>query len=45
VGVKHLVNIKEVAERRENMLWFRASGKGLFQKGCLPVALDELGRV
>ncbi len=45
VGVKHLVNIKTVAERRENMLWFRAPEKVYFKKGCLPVALDELGRV
>ena len=45
VGVKHLVNIKTVAERRENMLWFRAPDKVYFKKGCLPVALDELGKV
>lgn len=45
VGVKHLVNIKTVAERRENMLWFRAPEKVYFKKGCLPVALDELGKV
>ena len=45
VGVKHLINIKTVAERRENMLWFRAPEKVYFKKGCLPVALDELGRV
>ena len=42
VGVKHLLNIKSVAERRENMLWFRAPEKVYFKKGCLPVALDEL---
>ena len=42
VGVKHLLNIKAVAERRENMLWFRAPEKVYFKKGCLPVALDEL---
>ena len=42
VGVKHLLNIKTVAERRENMLWFRAPEKVYFKKGCLPVALDEL---
>ena len=42
VGVKHLLNIKTVAERRENMLWFRAPQKVYFKKGCLPVALDEL---
>ncbi len=45
VGVKHLINIKTVAERRENMLWFRAPEKVYFKKGCLPVALDELGKV
>ena len=45
VGVKHLVNIKTVAERRENMLWFRAPEKVYFKKGCMPVALDELGAV
>lgn len=45
VGVKHLLNIKTVAERRENMLWFRAPQKIYLKKGCLPVALDELGRV
>ncbi len=42
VGVKHLLNIKTVAERRENMLWFRAPEKVYFKIGCLPVALDEL---
>lgn len=42
VGVKHLLNIKTVAERRENMLWFRAPEKIYFKRGCLPVALDEL---
>ncbi len=42
VGVKHLLNIKTVAERRENMLWFRAPQKVYLKKGCLPVALDEL---
>ena len=45
VGVKHLINIKTVAERRENMLWFRAPEKVYIKKGCLPVALDELGKV
>lgn len=45
VGVKHLVNIKTVAERRENMLWFRAPEKVYIKKGCLPVALDELKNV
>ena len=42
VGVKHLINIKTVAERRENMLWFRAPQKIYIKKGCLPVALAEL---
>ena len=42
VGIKHLVNIKTVAERRENMLWFRAPEKVYIKRGCLPVALDEL---
>ena len=45
VGVKHLVNIKTVAERRENMLWFRTPQKVYIKKGCLPVALDELKNV
>ena len=45
VGVKHLLNIKTVAERRENMLWFRAPEKVYIKKGCLPVALDELKTV
>ncbi|HIQ80477.1 MAG TPA: bifunctional acetaldehyde-CoA/alcohol dehydrogenase [Candidatus Scatavimonas merdigallinarum] len=45
VGVKHLINIKTVAERRENMLWFRTPQKVYFKKGCMPVALDELGTV
>lgn len=42
VGVKHLINIKTVAERRENMLWFRVPEKVYIKKGCLPVALAEL---
>jgi acetaldehyde dehydrogenase/alcohol dehydrogenase len=45
VGVKHLLNIKTVAGRRENMLWFRTPEKVYIKKGCLPVALDELGKV
>ncbi len=45
VGIKHLMNIKTVAERRENMLWFRAPQKVYFKKGCLTVALDELKSV
>ena len=42
VGIKHLLNIKTVAERRENMLWFRAPQKVYFKKGCMPVALNDL---
>ncbi len=45
VGVKHLINIKTLAERRENMLWFRAPEKVYIKKGCLPVALQELKSV
>ncbi len=45
VGIKHLLNIKTVAERRENMLWFRTPQKVYMKKGCLPVALDELGSI
>ena len=45
VGVKHLLNIKTVAERRENMLWFRTPSKVYIKKGCLPVALNELKTV
>ncbi len=45
VGVKHLINIKTVAERRENMLWLRTPEKVYFKKGCMPVALDELKNV
>lgn len=45
VGVKHLLNIKTVAERRENMLWFRVPEKVYIKKGCLPLALDEVGTV
>ncbi len=45
VGVKHLINIKTVAERRENMLWMRVPEKVYFKKGCMPVALDELGTI
>ncbi len=44
VGVKHLLNIKTVAERKENMLWFRAPEKLYFKRGCLGVALKELGK-
>ncbi|MVX62737.1 bifunctional acetaldehyde-CoA/alcohol dehydrogenase [Clostridium chromiireducens] len=42
VGPKHLINVKRIAERRENMLWFRVPDKIYFKFGCLPVALEEL---
>ena len=42
VGVKHLLNYKTIAMRRENMLWLRVPQKVYFKKGCLPVALNEL---
>ncbi len=42
VGVKHLINIKTVAERRQNMLWFRTPDKVYFKRGCMNIALDEL---
>ena len=45
VGIKHLLNIKTVAERRENMLWFRTPEKVYMKRGCLPVALEELKNV
>ena len=45
VGVKHLINVKTVAERRESMLWFRTPEKVYFKKGSMPVALDELGTI
>ena len=45
VGPMHLLNIKTVAERQENMLWFRTPEKVYFKKGCMPIALDELGAV
>ncbi len=45
VGPQHLLNIKSVAERRENMLWLRTPEKVYFKKGCMPVALRELSQV
>lgn len=45
VGIKHLLNTKTVVERRENMLWFRTPSKVYIERGCLPVALDELKNV
>ncbi len=44
VGVKHLINVKTVAQRRENMLWFRVPEKVYFKRGCLAFALKELGK-
>lgn len=43
VGVANLLNIKTVAQRRENMLWFRTPQKIYLKRGCLPTALDEIG--
>ena len=45
VGVKHLINVKTVAERKQNMLWFRCPEKVYFKRGSMPIALDELGAV
>ena len=45
VGIKQLLNVKTVAERRENMLWFRAPEKVYIKRGCLQVALEELKTV
>ena len=45
VGPKHLINVKSIAERRENMLWVRVPEKTYFKYGCLPVALAELGEM
>ena len=45
VTVKQLINIKTVAERRENMLWFRAPEKIYIKSGCLQTALEELKKV
>jgi acetaldehyde dehydrogenase/alcohol dehydrogenase len=42
VGVRHLLNVKTVAERRETMQWFRVPQKLYFKRGCLPIALQEL---
>jgi len=42
VGVKHLLNIKTVAERRENMLWYRVPNRVYFKSGCLGIAIKEL---
>lgn len=42
IGVKHLMNVKSVAERRENMLWFKVPPKIYFKPGCLSLALSEL---
>ena len=45
VGPKHLINVKSIAKRRENMLWFRVPEKTYFKYGCLPVALEELAEM
>ena len=42
VGVKHLMNIKTTAERKENMLWFKVPEDIYFKYGSLPIALEEL---
>ena len=42
IGVKHLMNVKTIAERRENMLWFKVPPKTYFKFGCLPFALREI---
>lgn len=42
VNVRHLLNLKTVTERRENMLWFRVPPKVFFKQGSLPIALKEL---
>jgi acetaldehyde dehydrogenase/alcohol dehydrogenase len=42
VGIRHLINVKTVAERRENMLWFRIPSQVYFKPGCLGEALNEL---
>ncbi|NME83903.1 bifunctional acetaldehyde-CoA/alcohol dehydrogenase [Clostridium sp. SM-530-WT-3G] len=45
VGPKHLINVKTIAKRRENMLWFRVPEKTYFKYGCLPIALEELAEM
>ena len=45
VGPKHLINVKSIAKRRENMLWFRVPEKTYFKYGCLPIALEELAEM
>jgi acetaldehyde dehydrogenase/alcohol dehydrogenase len=42
VGIKHLLNIKTVAERRENMQWFKTPERVFIKKGCLPSALETV---
>lgn len=42
IGIKHLLNYKTVAERRENMLWFKVPPKIYFKRGCTELALKEL---
>ena len=45
VGVKQLLNVKAVAEKRENMLWLRVPQRVYFKRGCTPFALRELKEV
>ena len=42
IGVKHLMNVKSVAERRENMYWYKVPSKIYFKRGALSQALAEL---
>ena len=42
VGARHLLNIKTVAEKRENMLWFRTPEQVYYKRGCLPIALEDI---
>ena len=42
VGVEHLLNYKTVAERRENMLWFKVPPKVYFKRGAVDLALRVL---
>ena len=42
IGVKHLMNVKSVAERRENMYWYKVPSKIYFKRGALSQAMAEL---
>ncbi len=44
IGVKHLLNIKTVSLRRENMLWFRVPQRFYFKAGCMRYALREIAQ-